>query len=451
MDKLFSWIFGWGRCTSYKLTHPFFSSHSIRNGPITPFVSKPKVATIDTSGSFGGPYINWLPWLEIVLSHADDVFDLKRLFREPYEGTFFASTLALFTISSLERNTSNVAIQTRVLSAYPKRFRSSMNGMAAITSWHVKYKSRHVDQMAIQRLREAWKRRHGTNLKLSHARYLTLLVFYQIASFVRTCEDIVRSHSYLDVFSLIETIRLDPNHPAYFLVHIADRRARHTIRDKQAICVLMNASHGHLPDPSSAMSTTTVPTTVRGFVTCGLNSYNMPKDYLFRITQNRNRVINPISNYSRSMFGQQHFSEATKNYNLRLSNTEGPGQPHSVALHPRFFPLVDKLLESNKIKQKGFVYRKTRFQVFKPGTVVPNARFEASAPTQGVRSFVWNPQYPSFTSYDDGRRFRVNKSLWEGKRYSLRHVFAIAQTMCKKRPTYVVSHSCLHYRNVLSH
>ena len=108
---------------------------------------------------------------------------------------------------------------------------------------------------------------------------------------------------------------------------------------------------------------------------------------------------------------------------------------------------VHDRIQTNKPSQTCFVYQRTRFQVFGPNESVPNVHFDARGPTQGIRIFKWNPRYPSFTAYDEYRRQMKSKSLWEGKKYTLRNVFTIVATMCKtSRPVYVVSHSCLAMR-----
>lgn len=458
IQKLYEWLRG----GKLQKASPMKTVRSTVNGPFTPFVANPSRAKFDDSGSFAGSVAVWEDWLQPLLQVLDQTFDLVNLFPDPSEGTFFASVLALFAVHSLERKREPQPIQQTLLSAFPLKYRSSMTGIAAIVDWHVKYKALHVDRAAVSRLRYAWKKKHGTILGLRKARYLTLWIVYQVAAFVRTKTELTVSKTQqpMNLLSVVETIRSQRRHPAYFLVYIADRRASRSKHDPKTACILVNASHGHIPTKTASGSTpdrksipydtVQVPDSTNAFVVCGLNSCELPKNYLYRITKNKNRVIRPDHNYTNAMIGHQHFSESTEDFNLRTVESLGPGQPHAIALDPRFLSLVDRI-QTNKPSQTCFVYQRTRFQVFGPNESVPNVHFDARGSTQGIRIFKWNPRYPSFTAYDEYRRQMKSKSLWEGKKYTLRNVFTIVATMCKtSRPVYVVSHSCLHMRGFLS-
>lgn len=447
VQKIYSWLLGGNRKVSTVQT-----ARSTVNGPFTPYVSNPSRAKYDDSGSFAGKVAVWESWLHELIQFLDRLFDLTNLFADPFEAPFFVSVLALFAIHSLERKHESQSVRETLLTAFPLRYRSSMTGIAAIVDWHVKYKALHVDRAAVSRLRFAWKKKHGGILGLRKARYITLWIVYQVAAFVRTKDEftVSKTQQPMNVLTLMETIRSRDRHPAYFLIYVADRRASMSKRDQKAACILINASHGHIPSSSRHKNyrydTVQVPGSANAFVMCGLNSCELPKNYLYRITRDKNRVIRPEHNYTTTMIDHQHFSESTENFNFRTTDPLGPGQPHAIALDPRFLSLVDRI-QANQSNQTCFVYQRTRFQVFQPNEPVPNVHFDARGPTQGIRIFKWNQRYPSFTAYDENRRKRQAKSLWEGKKYTLRNVFSIVPMMCKtSRPVYVVSHSCLNVR-----
>lgn len=443
LEALWSWLF---RSRPFRPTIKNAPPKPI--GPHTPFVQKTACAPWDDSGSFAGSFRPWRLWIETVVERAQDVHEFSDLYPDPREASFFASVLALFAIHTLEHTSnSRASVHDRLLGAYPRRYRESMTGIASLVDWHVKYKASFVDRWGVRRLQMAWKQKHGTVLSLRTARYVTLWIVYQLLAFVRTQQDVFRRYGGVNVFSMIETIRSFPQHPGYFLVHVSDRRARRTVRDKCGVHLVVNASHGHVPSSSESRVRLTIPRSLRAFVVCGLNSIELPPEYVYRLTRERRRTNDPDHNYRTNMFGQQHFSESTLDFDLRTQTVSGPGQPHAVALDARFLALVDRI-RARPPSQTGFVYRRTRFQVVDPGARVPNVRFHARDRTQGVRAYHWNPRYPSCTAYDESRRVRWNRSLWEGKRYTLRDVFRFASIVhsSDRRPTYVLSHSCLHAR-----
>lgn len=417
-------------------------------GPFTPYTASVRTKTWDDSGAFGGSFHHWKWWVLKLLQRVDESTHFFDMYSKKSEATFFGSTLVLFWIACVPMDRfprTRAEVRRHLFAAFPVAYRTSFARWLRVVEVRMRTRKTQHKSLLVDRLRAGWFRRTGRHLNENVAWYLTQIAFHSL----RAWADLRRRWSVeergRDVESTLTRLRTRPNDPAFFLVHVANERAKASEFDPRATCIVLNSSHGHVPRMDR---TVRIPHGLRAFVVTGIPSCELVRHIPERLAHeepNRSRSTDPRHNYETSMFGYKQYTGVGPEFVRFIPVREGTDFPYLSGFDPRFLRTIDRIVDRGWV-DRSFVYEKTRFQTFRERDSVPNVSFHARDPTQGIRIYAFDRACPSFTACELTGTWSGTDVLWAGRSYTLTELLLVARFMQRAYGdrVYVISSSCLH-------